>query len=228
MCAYNEEQTIRYTLDALHGIPEISEVIVVDDGSHDKTAEIACTYPHCTLISLPTNRGKTAALAHGLARATCANILLLDSDLIGLNADNIRALIAPISSGTAEVSISLRKNSLWIYRLMGLDFVSGERIFPRSLIANHIETITRLPKFGFEAYLNELIINKGLGITVVYWRNVLNKRKVHKIGLVRGILAEIGMVWDALITISLVGVIRQNIRLLSLVRNASKRSTSEE
>jgi len=47
----------------------------------------------------------------------------------------------------AQVSISLRRNSLALYRLLGLDFVSGERVIPAWMVAESDEAMERLPRW---------------------------------------------------------------------------------
>jgi len=67
------------------------------------------------------------------------------------------------------------------------------------------------------AYINELFIREGFRIAVVKWTRVFNIRKYQKAGVVRGTLAEIGMIWDAMVVLTPWGLIRQNLMLLSLV-----------
>ncbi len=63
---------------------------------------------------------------------------MIDSDLIGLNTKHIRALIAPARDGSADVTLSLRENSLGLYKFFGTDFVSGERVVPREIFSDEV------------------------------------------------------------------------------------------
>lgn len=58
---------------------------------------------------------------------------MIDSDLLNLTPEHITAMIDPIRSQRAQVTLSIRENSLPLYRFLGTDFVSGERVLPRSL-----------------------------------------------------------------------------------------------
>jgi len=65
--------------------PASTEFIVVDDGSSDGTADCARmifgSLPHVTVIRLPTNRGKGAAVRAGVAAAVAPTIIFADADM---------------------------------------------------------------------------------------------------------------------------------------------------
>ena len=203
--------------------PALAEVIVVNDGSTDQTEALLATYPDIKVISYSPNRGKTYALSRGIAAAANEYLMLLDADLAGVTPADIDALAAPVINGEADVSISLRSNSLAIYRLLGLDFVSGERVIPATLLSDAIEAMQRLPRWGGEAFMNELIIERKHRLAVVYWPNVINVRKYTKLGRWRGMLSELSMMRDALDVLSLGGVFRQNFALLRLIKRRTRK-----
>jgi glycosyltransferase involved in cell wall biosynthesis len=78
--AFNAARTLRETLDSLsaQSLPP-DEVVVVDDGSTDTTAEIARAVPGVRLVS-QANAGAAAALNAGLSVATGAVLAFLDAD----------------------------------------------------------------------------------------------------------------------------------------------------
>lgn len=102
--AYNEASLLPATLQALASVPEVDEVVVVDDGSADGTAEVAERLgAHC--VRLARNRGKGAALRAGIEAARGDILAFLDADL-GATAEQVRLLLAPIFAGDADLAIA--------------------------------------------------------------------------------------------------------------------------
>jgi UDP-GlcNAc:undecaprenyl-phosphate/decaprenyl-phosphate GlcNAc-1-phosphate transferase len=120
--AYNAQAAIADTVRAAAALPGVIQVIVVDDGSHDATAECARA-AGAQVIILEHNSGKGAALRAGLeeaARLRFASdatapensrpaedelVLFLDADL-GESAHLAAALIPPVARGEAEMAIA--------------------------------------------------------------------------------------------------------------------------
>jgi len=180
--AYNEGPRIENVLRAACGHPLISEIIVVDDGSQDDTRDVVKKFKEVRLIINEKNMGKSYSVANGITRAREDVILLLDADLIGLTQKNITDLIEPVISNQADISISLRGNAVWYYRKIGIDFVSGERVFHKKLVEKNLEKIQKLYAYELEMYLNKLIIKNKYRIKVVFWENVSSVLKHRKSG----------------------------------------------
>lgn len=197
--AWNEAPRIGAVLRAVAGHPLLSEVIVIDDGSTDATAGIA-REAGATVLRLPGNTGKTGALARGIAAATGSHLVLIDADLLGLRAFDITQLVAPVARGQATAALSLRGNAPGLWRLLGLDYITGERVIPRALVAG--AALDRLPRFGFEVWLNRRIIAAGGAVAVVNWPGVSSPAKAAKRGgLWRGLAADAAMLGDIFATI---------------------------
>lgn len=113
--AKNEESTIAATVAAADALPNVATVIVVDDGSSDRTARYA-TAAGAIVVNHDRNRGKAAAIESGVnalgvleqrdKRPEADAILLLDADL-GETASGAAPLIAPVLSGAAALTIGI-------------------------------------------------------------------------------------------------------------------------
>ena len=198
--AWNEATRIGAVLAVVANHPDLAEVIIIDDGSTDGTAAIAEDFvarsDNFRLIRQPENAGKTAALAAGIAAAQEEFLMFLDADLIGLRPDDIAALARPVLGGAARASISLRGNAPALWRWIGLDYISGERVLPRALLSGREAELLRLPRFGFEVHLNQLWLGAACPIAVVAWPGVKSPLKAKKAGLWRGLLGDLRMMRD--------------------------------
>lgn len=106
--AYNEERFIA-TLLARVAAVDVSplglrrEIIVVDDHSDDRTAELAAAQPGVRVERLPANRGKGYAVRVGISRSTGEYVLIQDADLEYDPQDHIPMLRAALARPGAAV-----------------------------------------------------------------------------------------------------------------------------
>jgi glycosyltransferase involved in cell wall biosynthesis len=122
--AYNEELRLPVTLERLaEYLPTLglqTEVLIVDDGSRDRTAAVAASFAGkisgLKVLANGTNRGKGYSVRHGMLEATGELVLFTDADLS-----------APIEE--SDKLIGALKN--------GYDVAIGSRAMNRSLISTH-------------------------------------------------------------------------------------------
>lgn len=101
---FNEELTISQLLQRVRTapLPLEREIIVVNDGSTDRTAALLSTEQHITLATHTHNQGKGAAIRTGIAQSTGQYILIQDADL-EYDPNDYQKIIAPLLQGTADV-----------------------------------------------------------------------------------------------------------------------------
>jgi glycosyltransferase involved in cell wall biosynthesis len=121
---FNEEATIGSVV--LKAKRYVDEVVVIDDGSTDKTAKIA-EYAGATVLKHDKNRGYGAALKSGFEYARENNfdvMTVLDGD--GQHdADQIQTVMMPVSEGKVDISVGSRfldstGNMVPMYRRFGI------------------------------------------------------------------------------------------------------------
>ena len=106
MPVYNEEArvaaAVKQALDVAY--PCEIELVVVDDGSRDATAEILGRFddPRLTVVVQPRNQGKGAAVRKAAEAATGDYVVILDADL-EYDPQDIPRLLAPVLDGRADV-----------------------------------------------------------------------------------------------------------------------------
>ena len=125
---YNEARTLERLLDAVEERPEVSELVIVDDGSTDGTPEILETRDfkvRAQVIRHERNRGKGAALRTAIAAATGDVALVQDADL-EYDPAEFPLLLAPIERGRAEVVYGSR--SFAAHSAYSFWFVIGNKL----------------------------------------------------------------------------------------------------
>lgn len=114
-----------------------------------------------------------------------------------------------------------------LWRLIGLDYITGERLLPYGLIAPEIDRLNTLPRFGFEVFLNQLTINAACSVAVVRWPSVASPSKVAKRGLRRGIADDAAMMADIFRCVGIRDCLRQILRLHTLSRPVNRTSIKD-
>jgi glycosyltransferase involved in cell wall biosynthesis len=101
---YNEEATILTLLERVLASPWVAEVVVVDDGSRDRSRELLATVtdPRVQVILQPQNMGKGAALKTGFTKAGADYVIVQDADL-EYSPEEYGILLEPLEAGQADV-----------------------------------------------------------------------------------------------------------------------------
>lgn len=100
--AYNESENVGFVVKVAKSLNIVNEVIVVDDGSTDNTAQIAKD-AGAIVISHATNSGKGSALKTGLKHSKGEIVAFIDADLYNISSDQIKKIIGPLLEGKADI-----------------------------------------------------------------------------------------------------------------------------
>ncbi len=219
--AYNEEDGIKEiserVLDVSEELRSVGvgslELIVVDDGSRDRTPEIARSIPGVKVISHETNKGYGAALKTGFAAAQGELIGFLDADgtyppeyfpaLCEIAQNGVDLVIGSRMSGAeSEMPITRRIGNTFFAALLSViarqrvsDTASGMRVFKREIL----EQLSPLPDgLNLTPVMSTRAIHEGISIaeTPIPYSERVGR---SKLSVVRdGSLFLRSMIWTAM------------------------------
>ncbi|MFY9177743.1 MAG: glycosyltransferase family 2 protein [Caldicoprobacterales bacterium] len=194
--AYNEEKSIGLVLSVVTQIPEITEIVVVNDGSTDKTSQIALSFG-VRIIEFHENQGKSLALRAGVMSTTSPIVLFLDADLIGLTQELVKDMILPIIHGYADMTLGIFCSGRSVTDLAQkiAPYLTGQRAMKRWVL-DRLDLEDWQTGFGIEMAITRLAKNSDLRIMKVPLANVTHAMKEEKMGLVKGVAARAKMYWE--------------------------------
>jgi len=171
--AYNEEATLAGVVAEVLKLPQVLEVIVVDDGSTDRTRQICeeqlSHLPRVRIVIQPRNGGKCEALKAGFAISKGEIVIVQDADL-EYDPTEIPDVIQPILDGHAEVVYGSRflvrrsARVLYFYHYLankGLTLLSN-----LLTNVNFTDVETGYKAFRGDIIRNMVITSRGFGIEI--------------------------------------------------------------
>jgi len=193
--AYNEESTIADVIKTVKKIPEINTVIVVSDGSTDRTVAVARAQK-AKVYQLKKNIGKGGAIKRGFEKTDSDILLFLDADLIGLKTEHIYSLINPIRKNLADMTIGVFSQGRLLTDLPQFltPYLSGQRAIKREIIdmIPHLDLL----KYGLEVTITQLVKKHDFKVSQVKLNNLTQRIKEEKYGLVEGVKKRLQMYLD--------------------------------
>ncbi len=194
--AYNEAARISQVIKAALASNEADEVIVVDDGSTDGTADAAAEHL-VKVVRRSRNVGKGGAMVAGM-RGTDADVLVfIDADLTGLTGEHLDALIRPLREDpdlemTAGRFVGGRVATNLSQKLM--PSINSQRAIRRTLLERVPDF--KKSRYGVETLINDYIKKTEAKTMAVKLDGVSQVMKEEKNGLAKGAYQRARMYGD--------------------------------
>jgi glycosyltransferase involved in cell wall biosynthesis len=195
IAAYNEEETIADVLAALSRNPLITEIILVSDGSTDRTVEIARSFPDVMTIALRENQGKGCAMRLGVDHAAHDVLFFVDGDMLNVNDEHIESLVGPVLRNECDMNVGVRhrgtvRDFLHLKVSVG-PVLSGIRVMRRKVF--ECVPPQYMQRFKIELALNYFCNLAGYSQsnTVIYGLGHVIKEK--KRGMLSGLTSRLAM-----------------------------------
>jgi len=176
---YNEAATCIELINRVQAVSLEKEIIIVDDGSSDGTAELLSNIEGITLLKHKINQGKGAAVQTAVDYITGDLVILQDGDL-EYNPDDYLDLIKPIAEGKADVVFGsrwLNNANKWSFHYFGNKLITlFSNIINQRWINDMASCYKAIPidifrdlhlrshGFGLEAEITAKIFRKGYSI----------------------------------------------------------------
>jgi glycosyltransferase involved in cell wall biosynthesis len=197
--ARDEEPTVAGVVRAARAAAGVGRVIVVDDGSSDRTAEVAAGAGAIVVRARPPGEpgDKARALALGVEAASAPVLVFFDADILDVRPVHFEALAAPVLDGEAWLSCGMisygRLRDPFFLRLPP---ITGLRAIRREVF----EAIPDSKRNGFqiEIMINEVIARRGLPSTIQVLSGLRHRSKVQKVGWRRGLPSHLAMTRELL------------------------------
>lgn len=185
--AYNEEATVATVVEALMRSQMLDEVVVVDDGSSDRTSELAAA-AGATVVKTPHNLGKGGAMLYAIEKAcpTDDYVAFFDADLLGLRPDHVRRLVEGAELGYDMICGLRDKGPVQnVLQLTCSPVITGERVLARWVI--DALPLSCWSGYSIETAMNDTVVRNGGRTALVFLDGVTMRTKSQKTGLARGL-----------------------------------------
>jgi glycosyltransferase involved in cell wall biosynthesis len=205
---YNEENRVLQVLQVVTQIKGITQIICIDDGSTDNTSDqIQAHWPQVTLVRLPYNQGKAAAIRQGVRLAKNETILLMDADLQSINKAEVEKAIQALAQHNLDMLILRRINAPWFVKFdRGDTLLSGERLVKKKDLVHILNQ--EVNHYQVELAINLYMQKHKRNVRWMPW-SATNTYKAKKIGLVKGYQKEFKMFTDIVMYAGLKNIIKQ-------------------
>jgi glycosyltransferase involved in cell wall biosynthesis len=190
--AYNEEDRIATVLETLGQVPLITDIIVVDDGSTDRTGDVVAGFQKVRCLRNAVNQGKGFAMDGGVQASDGDIVFFCDADLEGLDPGIVGEIIRPVIDGEYDMFVGARKHSaniiarafVFLETKWGIYPTTGQRALRKELWQRLPDRYKR--NFRAEVGLNYIARRSGRGLGFKKF-SYGHHKKEKKFGILKGL-----------------------------------------
>jgi glycosyltransferase involved in cell wall biosynthesis len=182
ICAYNEEKTLENVINSVSQAQIVTEIVVVNDGSNDKTKEIIESLKSkipLKAIHLDENKGKGYAMATGVENAGGEMIIFIDADLSNLTEEHLEQLIMPVFSKEADMVLGQPTETAIHFKVNPFKILTGERALRRMDIVPILDKMKK-SRFGVETLINIYYKSIKKKVILVHLKGLKHPTKYQK------------------------------------------------
>lgn len=192
----NERERILSVVQAVIKVKAISQVICVDDGSHDGGGDLLKqNFPQINVLKLESNLGKSGAVFFGLDSVKNEIIILIDGDLMGLKFEELENICLKFVKEKSLDMLILKPEGELLYKPVDWFFrnyviQSGNRI----LKTTDLKEVKKLnPKsYQLEVAINQYMLENNRNVA---WIPIsgFNPHKSRKVSFIQGLREDAKM-----------------------------------
>ena len=183
ICAYNEQKTIANILKDVCKTHSFDEIIVVNDGSKDKTGELIKEFKKTNNIKdihLHKNEGKGFAMAMGAELASSKYLVFIDADLSNFTTEHANKLLKSVLNGNADMVLGQATKTFIHPGINPFKNLSGQRALKKIDILPILKKMKTVG-YGVETLINIHFKANNKVVEYVSLKNLVHPTKFQKI-----------------------------------------------